>query len=248
MTEQACTVDNSKLTDKCLDKKVYLITGASGGLGRATALSLAKYGGSVILSGRNTEKLEQLYDQIEDAEYPQAAIFPFDLLETNEDKYKSLSKSISNEFNQLDGVIYAACELGYVAPIKDQDTDMWLKVQQVNLHAPFMLSKACLPLMLQSDSASCLFISDSSARSNKAYWGSYGVSKTALENFSARMADELESTSICCNVFVPGPSLLPIRKKTHPAEQEAELKTADELARAITGILLQRETGKTYQL
>jgi len=229
-----------------LKERVYLITGASGGLGRASALALAKQGATVILSGRNEEKLNQVYDQIDAAGYPTAAIIPFDLAQTEEESYAQLIHSIYNEFKQLDGILHLACNIGVIGPTNSQDAELWQKVMQVNVNACFLLNKVCLPLLQQSEHANIIFASDSSARQSKAYWGGYGVSKVALESLSGILADELDTTSVHCNVFIPGPSLLPIRKKTHPGEEDAGLKSAEQLADAMVKVCLSKQTGQYF--
>lgn len=231
-----------------LKDRVYLVTGASGGLGGVTALALAKLGASVILSGRNEKKLDRLYDTIEAENYPQAAIIPFDLALTDGQIYEQLAQSIYNEFKRLDGIVHAACHLGVIGPLASQEPSEWLKTQQVNVNACLLINKACAPLLLQSDAASITAISDSSARQNKAYWGAYGVSKSALEAFSATLADEFENSPINCNVFIPGPCVLPIRKKTHPGEEVDGLSTTDTLADAILQVIHSDQSGQCYSL
>jgi len=224
---------SSQIKNKPFHGQVYLVTGATGGLGRATSLALAKQGATVILTGLNETKLDALYDQIEAAGYPTPAIIPFDLEQTNEDIYQQFINSIYNEFKKLDGIIHAACHLGVIGPIGSQTSSDWQKCLQINVNASALLTKVCLPLLQQANHASITFISDSSARQSKAYWGGYGVSKVALESLVTMLADELDSTNITCNVFVPGPCVLPIRKKTHPAEAVDELLTRQAVADSL---------------
>ena len=229
-----------------LQDHVYLVTGATGGLGRKTSLALAKLGATVILTGRNEHKLDALYDQIEQQGYPTPAIIPFDFEQKEDENYKQLIQSIYNEFKRLDGIVNAACHLGVIGPIGSQDGSEWQKVQQVNVNSAAMLSKACLPLLQQSEHASITFISDSSARHSKAYWGAYGVSKVALESFSCMLADELDASTVVSNVFIPGPCILPIRKKTHPGEEETNLSTSSELASSLLSAILSKESGQCF--
>jgi len=237
---------NCSFSEDFFKDSVYLVTGASGGLGRAIAIELAANGATVVLSGRSVANLEKTYDLIEDKGYPEPAIIPFDLEQTNSKKFQELINSIYNEFKGLDGIINAACEVGIMSPIRDQDDDFWLKTQQVNLNACFLLSKVATPLLTQSDTASITFISDSSARQGKAYWGAYGVSKIALEGLSATLADELDSTSIKCNVFIPGPSQLPVRKKTHPGEESSQQLDINSVSDALLGLIASRKTGQIF--
>ena len=241
-------IPTQTLSPQQLKHHVYLLTGATGGLGRVTALSLAKLGATVILSGRNEDKLNHLYDEIEKRGYPTPAIIPFDLEQVEEDRYTQLINSIYNEFKKLDGIIHAACQLGVIGPLASQDSSFWLNVQQVNVNACFLINKVCSPLLSRSEHASITMVSDSSARQEKAYWGAYGVSKSALESFSNILADEQEDSSINCNIFIPGPSLLPIRKKTHPGEESAKLAQAELVGEAITQVILSPKSGQVYQL
>ncbi|MEH6503763.1 MAG: SDR family NAD(P)-dependent oxidoreductase [Cycloclasticus sp.] len=241
-------VPSEKTKPNQLNNRVYLVTGATGGLGRETSLALAKLGATVILSGRNEDKLNRLYDDIEQAGYPIPAIIPFDLEQTDEQPYTQLIESIYNEFKRLDGIVHLACQLGVIGPIASQDATEWIKVQQVNLNASFMLNKVSLPLLAQSDKASITFVSDSSARHSKAYWGAYGVSKKSVGSFACMLADELEGSSVNCNVFIPGPSVLPIRKKTHPGEENAILQAATSAADAALQVILSKESGQVYEL
>ena len=241
-------VPSEKTKPNQLNNRVYLVTGATGGLGRETSLALAKLGATVILTGRNEDKLNRLYDDIEQAGYPTPAIIPFDLEQTDEQVYTQLIESIYNEFKRIDGIVHAACKIGVIGPIASQNATEWLKVQQVNLNACFMLNKVSLPLLAQSDKASITFVSDSSARHSKAYWGAYGVSKKSVESFACMLADELEGSSVNCNIFIPGPSILPIRKKTHPGEENAILQPATSAADAALQVILSKDSGQTYEL
>ncbi|MGB1188143.1 MAG: SDR family NAD(P)-dependent oxidoreductase [Cycloclasticus pugetii] len=234
------------LQPQALKDHVYLVTGSTGGLGRETALALAKLGATVVLTGRNEKKLEALYDEIEQAGNPTPAIVPFDLSQVDEELYQQLIKSIYNEFKRLDGIVHAACDIGIIGPIGSQEGSIWQKVLQVNLNSAVLLSKVCLPLLHQAKQPSITFISDSSARQGKAYWGAYGVSKVALESFCTMLADELEATTVVSNVFIPGPSMLPIRKKTHPAEDEKNLSSPTELANNLINVILSEKSGQCF--
>jgi NAD(P)-dependent dehydrogenase (short-subunit alcohol dehydrogenase family) len=244
------TVDipSLEITNNQLKNKVYLVTGASGGLGKATSLALAQQGATVILTGRNEEKLKAIYDEIEAADYPTPAMIPFDLEQADEDVYQQLIQSIYAEFKQLNGLVHVACHLGIVGPIGSQASSEWKKTQQVNVNAPALLSKVCLPLLQQSEQASITFISDSSARQSKAYWGAYGVSKVALESFAIMLADELEDSSVVSNVYIPGACELPIRKKTHPGFEDYESNSVNNAAESLVKVVVSKESGTCYRL
>ena len=113
--------------EESLNGRVYLVTGATGGLGQAVSLQLAKLGATIILSGRNDDKLNQIYDRIEQSGHPTPAIISFDLEQTDEDIYKQFANSIYSEFNKLDGIVHCACQLGVIGPMDSQDGSLWLQ-------------------------------------------------------------------------------------------------------------------------
>lgn len=225
---------------------VYLITGATGGLGKALSLQLAQHGATVILTGQNNEKLDKLYDEIVQARGPCPIIIPFNLEQKDDEEYEKLLHSIYNKFKRLDGIVHLACYSGVIGPLASQDSASWQKTQQINVNAAMTLSKACLPLLQQAPRPSITFVSDSSARQSKAYWGAYGVSKIALESLSSILADEFEGTSIVSNVFIPGASVLPIRKKTHPGEENTGLCSAKQVAKRLLRVIASRQSGQCF--
>ena len=188
-----------------LNDKVILVTGAGDGIGAAVALDLAKYGATVILLGRTQKKLEAVYDQIENAGYPQPAIYPLELQLATPKDYKILAATIHKEFGRLDGLLHNAAVLGTLTPIEHYDNRLWAHVLHVNLNAPFMMTKACLPLLKKADEASIIFTSANVGYKGQAYWGAYAVSKAATENLMEILSEELEvNTNIRVNSVDPG--------------------------------------------
>ncbi len=202
-----------------LANKNIIITGAGDGIGRAAALCFASYGATVILLGRTEEKLEQVYDEIEAAGYPQAAIVPLNLESATETDYDSLAAMIEQEFGKLDGILHNASLLGMRTPLEGYDPSTWQRVMQVNVNAAFMLTQALLSLTQAADNASIVFTSSSVGRKGKAYWGAYSVSKFATEGMMQILADELESvTNIRVNCINPGATRTNMRANAYPAE------------------------------
>ncbi len=154
-----------------LANKNILITGAGDGIGRAAALCFASYGATVILLGRTEEKLEYVYDEIEAAGYPQAAIVPLNLESATETDYDSLAAMLEQEFGKLDGILHNASLLGMRTPLEGYDPSIWQRVMQVNVNAAFMLTQALLSLTQAAENASIVFTSSSVGRKGKAYWG-----------------------------------------------------------------------------
>ena len=205
--------------EQCLKEKIILITGASEGIGRALARCYASFGATVLLNARNVERLESLYDEIVEAGYPEPAICPMDLSSQNFEDYIVLQNSIGEAFGRLDGIVHNAGALGRVNPIANTITNDWLKVLQTNLNAPFFLSKALLPLLEESVSASMIFVSSSVGRKARANWGAYAVSKFGVEGLMQVLSDELDTISnIRVNSLNPGATNTAMRRMAYPGE------------------------------
>lgn len=219
--------DGSVLT---LANHVILITGAGGGLGGTAALALAKQGAQIILLDKSIPKLETVYDRIKAVCPLEPVIYPFDLAGANEDQYQELANTIKEKYGSLQGILHGAVEFSNFTPITLQATKDWGHTLNVNLNAPFLLSRVLMPVLQQSETASIVFISDSHARTGAAYCGAYGVSKIALEGFAKILAEELESfKKIRVNVLVPGPIDSPVRKHAYPAEDKSKLPKMESL-------------------
>lgn len=212
-----------------LSQRTILVTGAGDGIGRAVSIALARHGATVVLLGRTIRKLEAVYDTIEKAGGPQPAIYPMNLEGATPHDYVELAIKLGEEFGVLDGLLHNAAELRSLSRIDDYDIELWYKVMQVNLNAPFMLTQACLPLLRKSKDASVVFTSDRVGRKGKAYWGAYGVSKFALEGLMETLADENENSAIRVNSFDPGPVRTAMRASVYPGEDVAQLPLPEDV-------------------
>ncbi len=207
-----------------LAKRIILVTGAGDGIGRAAAKTFAAHGATVILLGRTTRKLETIYDEIEQAGYPQAAIYPMNLEGASPNDYEVLANTLENEFGQLDGLLHNASVLGTLTPLEHYDIKLWYQVMQVNLNAPFLLTQTCLKLFKHAPDASLIFTSSSVGRKGRAYWGAYSVSKFAIEGMMQIFADELENDStIRVNSINPGATRTSMRATAYPGEDPMTL-------------------------
>ncbi len=207
-----------------------MITGAGGGLGSTAALALAKQGAQIILLDKSIPKLETVYDLIKAASAPEPIMYPFDLAGANEDEYQELADKIGEKYGFLQGVLHSAVEFSGYTPIALQGTKEWGHTLNVNLNAPFLLSRVLLPVLQKSQTASIVFTSDSSARTAVAYSGAYGVSKIALEGLAKILAEEFESSNkIRVNTLIPGPVDSPLRKRAYPAEDKGKLPKMESL-------------------
>ena len=213
-----------------LKERIILVTGAGNGIGAAVAKSYAQYGATVILLDKVIRNLEQVYDAIESAAGIQPAIYPMNLEGASEKDYLDLAATIEKEFGQLDGLLHNAAMLGALIPIAHFESELWYKILQVNLNAPFLITRSCLKLLQQSNDASVLFSSDNAGRQGKAYWGAYGISKAASENFMQVLADEMEAnTSIRVNSLDPGPVATAFRSLAYPGENPERITRPEDV-------------------
>ncbi len=202
-----------------LKNRIIVVTGAGDGIGRCAAMTFAKHGATVILVGKTIEKLESVYDDIEKAEYPQAAIYPIHLGGAVMKDYQDMRETLEREFGAIDGLLHNASILGDRKSIAQTNSDEWQEVMQVNINAQFMMTQALLPLLEQSSDGSIIFTSSSVGRVGRAYWGPYAISKFATEGLMQTLADELNNTSnIRVNAINPGATNTAMRRTAYPGE------------------------------
>ena len=231
-----------------LTNQVILITGAGGGLGGTAALALAKQGAKIVLLDKSIPKLEIIYDAIVNAGATEPIIYPFDLAGASELQYQELAGALDKAYGSLQGVLHSAVELSAFTPLEIHATKDWGHTLNVNLNAPFLLTRVLLPLLHKSKNASIVFTSDSMVRKPKAYSGAYGVSKIALEGYAKILAEELESAQkIRVNTLIPNTINSPLRKKLFPAEDKVKLPTMESLNTVYTYLFSDDSLGITGQ-
>jgi len=210
--------------DLDLSQRVILITGATGGLGRALTLACASRGATVVLHARVVRKLEALYDEIVAAGYPQPTILPLDLAAAGAGDFGDVAGALQAQLGRLDGLIHTAALLGSLGPIEHQSFDAWQKVMRVNLVAAMALTRSTLPLLSAAPDGCVVFTLDARGGDPRAYWGAYAASKAGLLALAATLADECESrANLRINAIVPGPIRSPLRMQTHPGEDRSAL-------------------------
>jgi len=204
-----------------LQDRIIVVTGAGSGIGRAVAQTFARHGATVVLLGRTLAKLESVYDSIEAAGGPKPAIFPINFEGATAQDYEQLRAALENEFGRVDGLLHNAGALGGRTPLGQYSYSDWQKVMQVNVNAPFLLTRALLPLLQKSADGRIVFTGSTVGRKGRAYWGGYAVSKGATETLMQVLADELEETPIRVNSINPGATRTAMRSEAYPAEDPA---------------------------
>ncbi len=214
------------ISTDALKDKVILVTGAGAGIGRQAALSFAQHGATVILLGRNVKNLEFIYDEIESAGYPQAAIIPLDLKGATKQNYIDMAETIESQFGRLDGLLHNAGVLGTLSPFDQIDEETFDGVMQINVKAEFLMTQALLPVIKKAEAGRIVFTSSTVGHSGRAFWGTYAISKFATEGMMQILADELEDTNIRVNAINPGGTQTRMRAKAYPGEDANKLKNA----------------------
>lgn len=213
-----------------LDGRVLLVTGASDGIGAALARRCATLGATVILNGRDTKKLEAVYDRIVVDGGPKPAMLPLDFKRAKLDQYREIANVIKKEFGRLDGLAQIAGVLGERAPIAHYTPMAWHDVIHINLNAVFLLTQSCLPLLQESEDGTVVFATSSVGRTGRAHWGAYAVSKFGIEGLMQTLADEHDrEDGIRVNSVNPGATRTDMRAAAYPAEDKSVLKTPEEI-------------------
>lgn len=201
-----------------LRDRVVLVTGATGGLGRATALAAAGAGATVVLLGRKVRAVERVYDEIEALDAPKPAIYPMDLAGATPKDFADLAAAIERGCGRLHGLVHAAAHFDTLQPFEQQSPEEWTRAQQVNLHAPALLTQACLPLLRQAPDAAIVFVFDDLDRVGRAFWGGYGVAKHALAGLASILHQETENSTVRTHALLPGPMRTALRRAAYYGE------------------------------
>ena len=214
-----------------LSKKTILITGATDGIGNTLAIEFSKLGANIILLGRDSSKLDKVYDQLENSyESQKHLILEVDLALLNNESVHEIARVINDEYEALDGIINNAAILGTMTTLKDYELSRWDEVININLRAPFLLSRTLIPALEESRMPRIIFTSSGVADVGRAFWGAYSVSKFGLKGLAEIFANELETTSsIKVFNFDPGATQTKMRASARPAEDPNTLKTPNEL-------------------
>ena len=227
--------------------KLALVTGASRGIGAATAEALAAEGAHVVLTGRTAADLEAVEERIHSAG-GSATIAPLDL--TERDSIAKLASAVAERWNSLDVLILNAAMLGTLTPVAQIDGKEFNKVLTLNLLAQQAMIAAFDPLLRNSEAAAVLGVTSSVGRHPRAYWGAYAASKAALETLLLSYGDEVRNTSqVRVAIVAPGATATVMRARAFPGEDPATQKPPSAVAGAIVGLLKTGfETGHRLQV
>ncbi|MFN0194788.1 MAG: SDR family NAD(P)-dependent oxidoreductase [Aestuariivirga sp.] len=213
-----------------LKGRVALVTGASRGLGHATALALAKAGAHVIAMSRTQGGLEELDDAIK-AIGGTATLVPADVRDF--DAIDRLGAAVHERWKRLDILVGNAGVLGKLSPLGHVDAKTWDEVMGVNVTANWRLIRSFDPLLRASDAGRAVFVTSGLAQKCWAYWGPYSISKAALEALVKTYANEVDSTPVRANCFSPGATRTRMRAQAMPGEDPETLPAPEDVAAQI---------------
>ncbi len=222
-----------------LKDSVALVTGASRGIGAATAVALARLGAHLVITARTQGGLEETDDAIRSVGGT-ATLLPLDLREG--EKLDVLAPSIYQRFGRLDVLVHCAGALGQLTPVGHILPADWTDVVAVNLSAAWRLIRGCDPLLRQAPAGRAVFVTDTVARVPTAYWGALGATKAGMENLVRTWATETEKTAIRVNLFDPGVVRTRMRGAAFPGENPASLPGPETVADALAALCLPDET------
>jgi NAD(P)-dependent dehydrogenase (short-subunit alcohol dehydrogenase family) len=222
--------------------RVALVTGASRGIGAATAKALAAQGYHVVLTARTAGGLEEVEEAIF-AAGGSATIAPMDLTET--DSIPRLAAAVAERWGKLDLLVLNAAALGTLAAIGAYDPKEVAKVLALNVSAQAALLGAFDPLLRKSEAGRLIGLSSTVARQPRAFWGLYGATKAAFENLLLSYGEEVRNlTKVRVAIVDPGATRTKMRARAYPGESPESVKPPEVVAEAITALLARDfETG-----
>jgi NAD(P)-dependent dehydrogenase (short-subunit alcohol dehydrogenase family) len=219
-----------------LSGKLALVTGASRGIGAATAEALAEAGAHVILVARTAQALEDVEERIH-AAGGSATIAPLDL--TDGESIGKLAVAVAERWEKLDVLVLNAAMLGSLTPVQDIDPKEYSRLLSLNLLAPQALIAAFDPLLKKADTADIVALTSSVGGEPRAFWGAYGSSKAALETLLGAYADETAFTKrIRVHIVDPGATRTRMRANAFPGEEPESVKPPEVVGQAILERLL----------
>jgi NAD(P)-dependent dehydrogenase (short-subunit alcohol dehydrogenase family) len=219
-----------------LSGQLALVTGASRGIGAATAEALAKAGAHVILVARTASALEQVEDRIHESG-GSATIAPLDL--TDGESIGKLAVAVAERWGRLDVLVLNAAMLGSLTPVQDIDPKEYSRILSLNVLANQALLAAFDPLLRKADKADVVALTSSVGGEPRAFWGAYGSSKAALETLLGAYADETAHTGrIRVHIVDPGATRTRMRALAFPGEEPESVKPPEVVADAILERLL----------
>jgi NAD(P)-dependent dehydrogenase (short-subunit alcohol dehydrogenase family) len=234
------------MTERFLDGRIALVTGASRGIGAATAEALARAGAHVVLAARTAADLEGVEERIHGVG-GSATIAPLDLTES--DSIARLASAVAERWGSLDVLILNAAMLGALTPVAQIDGKEFNRLLTLNVLANQALIANFDPLLRTSEAGRLVAVTSSVGRTPRAYWGAYGASKAALETLALAYAEEVKNLApVKVAILDPGATATRMRANAFPGEDATMLKTPEAVAAAVVDLLRRDDFETGYRL
>ncbi|PXA96048.1 oxidoreductase [Nostoc sp. 3335mG] len=222
------------MTDKPLSNRLALVTGASRGIGAATAIALGAAGAHVILTARTVGGLEEVEDAIH-AAGGSSTIAPLDL--TENDSIAKLAQAVEGRWPALDLLVLNAATLGNLSSVPAIDGKDFARVLTLNVSAQAALISAFDPMLRRAEAGKVIGLTSSVGRTARAYWGMYGASKAAFENLVLSYGEEVRNLGAIRTALIdPGATRTQMRARAFPGEDPATLKGPEVVADRIVAL------------
>lgn len=233
------------MSNKRLEGKIALVTGASRGIGAAVAKKYAEEGAHVILVARTVSGLEEVDDYIKSVG-GKATIVPLDLLQY--DKIDELGAIIMERFGRLDILVGNAGALGVLSPVGHITPSVWEKTFGLNVTANFRLIRSFDMLLKQSKAGRAIFVTSGITKGDFPFWACYKATKSALESLVTTYALENKNTNIKANLVDPGVVATKMRAEAMPGEDASKLKQPDDIAGKFVDLAVDslQDNGKIF--
>jgi NAD(P)-dependent dehydrogenase (short-subunit alcohol dehydrogenase family) len=215
--------------------RLALITGASRGLGSATALAYAAEGAHCVLVARTVGGLEEVDDKIK-AMGGSATLVPLDV--TDGPGIDRLGAALYERFGRLDVLLGNAGILGTLSPVGHIEPKTFEQVMAVNVTANWRLIRSLDPLLRRSDAGRAIFVTSGVSRRVVPYWSAYASSKAALDMLVGVYAAEVAHTAVRVNLYNPGPMRTAMRRQAFPGENETQQTPPEAHAEALIRLAL----------
>ncbi len=200
--------------EKTFDKKVIYITGASAGIGYATAELCLKKGATVIINGRDKENLKNAEKELLKIS---SNVIAHNVDVSNESQIINSLQDVYKSCGQIDGLVNNAPSI-HTGKIIDLDLPAWKTNFKANLDAVFLTTKTVLPWMIEAKKGAIVNVASVVGLKGVAYMSAYGAAKAGLINFSRASAVEA-APHVRVNCVIPGAVLTPATERAIPAKE-----------------------------
>jgi len=208
--------------ESCLYGKNILVTGAASDLGHSLCAGFARAGAMVVMLDRREKTMTGLYDDIVAEGCAEPILIALDLTKANNEHMDTLAAGLSDQLPRLHGLVHLPLTAAPLTPTILSKTETWTQAWELLFMKPMLLTRALLPLLEKTESASVIFPGLAQVRAGKAYWGAPGAAFAAIENLSQTLAHEYDD--IRFNTLDPGRINSALRHKYYPGEAKSELR------------------------